>query len=132
MYGRMKIPTKLIKMCKTCVQNKRRVVRLEGALSSFLENKTGLKQGDALPPILFNLVLQEVIQSIKIVPNGVKIGKKQLNILPYADGIALNCDNRRCLCVFHSTKCLLLFGGRHLEHFVPTGTAGISIKTRSI
>ena len=28
------------------------------------------------------------------------------------------------LCVFHSTKCLLLFGGRHLEHFVPTGTAG--------
>ena len=38
----------------------------------------------------------------------------------------------RCLCVFYSTKCLLLFGGRHLEHFVPTGTAGISIKTRSI
>jgi len=25
-----------------------------------------------------------------------------------------------------------LFGGRHLEHFVPTGAAGISIKTRSI
>jgi len=25
-----------------------------------------------------------------------------------------------------------LFGGRHLENFVPTGTAGISIKTRSI
>jgi hypothetical protein len=24
------------------------------------------------------------------------------------------------------------FGGRHLENFVPTGTAGISIKTRSI
>jgi hypothetical protein len=27
---------------------------------------------------------------------------------------------------------LLLFGGRHLEKFVPTGTAGISIKSRSI
>jgi hypothetical protein len=26
----------------------------------------------------------------------------------------------------------LLFGGRHLENFVPTGTASISIKTRSI
>jgi len=84
-----KIPTKLIKMCKTCVQIKRRVVRLEGTLSSFLENKTVLKQGDTLSPILFNLVLQEVIQSIKMVPNGTKIGKKQLNILPYADGIAL-------------------------------------------
>ena len=40
--------------------------------------------------------------------------------------------HRTLSCVFHSTKCLLLFGGRHLEHFVPTGTAGISIKTRSI
>jgi len=40
----------------------------------------------------------------------------------------LNCDNRRCLCVFHSTKCLLLFGGRHLEYFVPTGTAAIQSK----
>jgi hypothetical protein len=27
---------------------------------------------------------------------------------------------------------ILLFGGRHLENVVPTGTAGISIKTRSI
>ena len=38
----------------------------------------------------------------------------------------------RYLCVFHSTKYLLLFGGRHFEYFVPTGTAGISIKTRHI
>ena len=41
-------------------------------------------------------------------------------------------STRRCLCVFHSTKFLLLFGGRHLEHFVPTGTAAISIITRRI
>ena len=27
---------------------------------------------------------------------------------------------------------ILLFGGRHLENFVPMGTAGISIKTRNI
>jgi hypothetical protein len=29
-------------------------------------------------------------------------------------------------------KNVSLFGGRHLENFVPTGTAGISIKSRSI
>jgi hypothetical protein len=34
-------------------------------------------------------VLQKVIQSIKMVPSGIKIGKEQLNILPYADDIAL-------------------------------------------
>jgi hypothetical protein len=39
-----KIPTKLINMCKTCKQ--KTVVLLEGTLSSFFENKIGLKQGN--------------------------------------------------------------------------------------
>jgi hypothetical protein len=56
-------------------------------LSSFFENKTGLKQGDLLSPILFTLALQKVIQSIKMVPSGIKIGKEQLNVLAYADVI---------------------------------------------
>ena len=58
-------------------------------MSSFFENKTGLKQGDTLSPVLFNLVLQKVIQSIKMVPSGIKIGKEQLNVLAYADDIEL-------------------------------------------
>ena len=49
----------------------------------------GLKQGDALSPILFNLALQKVTQSIKMVPSGIKVGKEQLNVLAYADDIAL-------------------------------------------
>jgi len=53
------------------------------------ENKTGLKQGDPLSPILLNLALQKVIQNIKMVPSGIKIGKEQLNLLAYADDIAL-------------------------------------------
>ena len=77
-----KIPTKLINMCKTCVQETRSSVRIEGTSSSFFFlNKTGLKQGDPLSPILLNLALQKVIQSIKMVPSGIKIGKEQLNIL---------------------------------------------------
>ena len=66
-----KIPTKLINVCKTCVQETRSTVRIEGTLSYFFENKTGLKQGDTLSPILFNLALQKVIQSIKMVPSGI-------------------------------------------------------------
>ena len=42
----LKIPKKLINMCKTCEQKTRSAVRIEGTLSSFFENKTGLKQGD--------------------------------------------------------------------------------------
>jgi len=77
MYGRM---------CVKHVQKTRSAVRTEGTLSSFFENKTGLKQGDSLSPILFNLALQKVIQNIKMVPN---IGKEHLNILAYADDIVL-------------------------------------------
>ena len=76
-----KIPTKLINMCKTCVQKTRSAVTIGGALSSFFENKTGLKQGVPLSPILFNLALQKVIQRIKMVPSGIKTGKEQLNVL---------------------------------------------------
>jgi len=89
-----KIPTKLINLCKACVQKTRSAVRIEGTLSSFFKNKTGLKHGDPLSPILFNLALQKVIQSIKIVPNGIRIGKDQLNILAYADDIALIGKNK--------------------------------------
>jgi len=84
-----KIPTKLINMCKTCVRETRSAVRIEGTLSSFFENKTGLKQGDTLSPILFNLSLRKVIQSIKMVPSGIKIGEEQLNVLAYAGDIVL-------------------------------------------
>jgi len=84
-----KILTKLISMGKTYVQKTKSVVRIEGTLLSFFENITGLKQGDLLSPILFNLALQKVIQSIKMVPSGIKIGKEQLNVLAYADYTAL-------------------------------------------
>jgi len=43
-----KIPKKLpvINMCKTCVQEMISAIRIEGTLSSFFENTTGLKQSD--------------------------------------------------------------------------------------
>jgi hypothetical protein len=46
-------------MCKTCTQKTRNAVRIGGTLSSFFENKTELKQGDSLSPILLNLSLQK-------------------------------------------------------------------------
>ena len=84
-----KIPKKLINMCRACVQKTRSAVRIEGTPSSFFENNTGSKQGDPLSLLLLNLALQKVIQSIKMVPSSIKIGKEQLNVLAYADDIVL-------------------------------------------
>jgi len=38
-----KIPTKLINIHKTCEEETRRAVRIEGTFSSFFENNTDLK-----------------------------------------------------------------------------------------
>ena len=35
------------------------------------------------------MALQKVIQSRKMVPSGIKIGKEQLNVLAYVDDITL-------------------------------------------
>jgi hypothetical protein len=84
-----KIPPELINIHKTCVQKTRSAVRITGTVSSFFENKTGFKQGDFLSPILFNLALQKMTQSIKVVPSGIKISKEQLSVLAHADDIGL-------------------------------------------
>jgi len=72
----------MCKKDKRCGQNRRNIV-------IFFGNKAGFKEGDHLSKILFNLALQKVIQSTKIVPSGTKIGKEQLNVLAYADDAAL-------------------------------------------
>ena len=84
-----KFPNKLINMCKTCVKKTRSVVRIDRTLSPLFKNKTVLNKGDTLSPILLNVVLQKVIQNIKMVPSSIKIGEEQLNVLVYADDIAL-------------------------------------------
>jgi hypothetical protein len=44
-----------------------------------------LKQGESPSPILFDVAFQKVIQSLKMVPSCIKIGKEQLNVSTYAD-----------------------------------------------
>ena len=56
-----KMPKKLITMCKTCVQIQEVLLEQKEYCHPFFENNTGLKQGDALSTILFNLALQKVI-----------------------------------------------------------------------
>ena len=42
-----------------------------------------------LSPLLFNLALRKVTQSIKLAPSGIKTGKDKLNVLAYADDIVV-------------------------------------------
>ena len=50
---------------------------------------TGLKQGCLLSPILFSILIDDLAKEIKNLNIGVEIGNTLLNILLYADDIAI-------------------------------------------
>uniref|UniRef100_A0A8D9DWW4 Craniofacial development protein 2 n=1 Tax=Cacopsylla melanoneura TaxID=428564 RepID=A0A8D9DWW4_9HEMI len=86
--NQQRIPSKLIKLTKACMSESRCKVRVNGKLTDSFEVKSGLKQGDCLSPILFNLVLEKAIRKVTETNEGITMGQI-INILAYADDIIL-------------------------------------------
>jgi len=59
------IPKKLIGLTKMCMENTQYQVKVDNILSEAFQVRTGLKQGDTLSPMLFNLALEETIREIQ-------------------------------------------------------------------
>jgi hypothetical protein len=61
------IPTKLVKLITICLSETCSKVRIGKNLSDEFSVQNGLKQGDALSPLLFNFSFENIIRnSIKI------------------------------------------------------------------
>ena len=88
----MGIPKKLVKMIQVCIHDNKGRVRVTNELSNPFEIREGLKQGDALSPLLFNLVLEYVIRYVQESKTGVTLnGTTQ--VLAYADDLDILGDN---------------------------------------
>ena len=57
----LKIPKKLIKLVKTTLTNSRAVVEVYQGGTDIFNINNGLRQGDALSTVLFNLVLEAAL-----------------------------------------------------------------------
>lgn len=55
-------------------------VRIDNILSKEFQVVTGLKQGDALSPLLFNIALEKVIWSIQRDNHGIDIGTNNIGL----------------------------------------------------
>ena len=80
------IPKKLVRLIKMCLTETYSRVRVGKNLSEMFPIRNGLKQGDALSPLLFNFVLECAIKRVQVNQDGLMLnGTHQL--LAYADDI---------------------------------------------
>lgn len=81
------IPKKYVNLIKACYEKTLCRVRYLQGISDSFEVKSGLKQGDALSPALFNLVLEKVIKDTND-DRRMEISNEQV-MLAYADDIVI-------------------------------------------
>jgi len=82
------IPMKLVILIKMCLTETYSRVRVGKNLSDMFPIRNGLKQGDALSPLLFNFAFEYTIRKLQVNQVGLKLnGTHQL--LFYADDVSM-------------------------------------------
>jgi len=90
------IPNKLIRLTRMTMDNTKSQARIQSDLSDSIITKKGLRQGDPLACLLFNLALEKVIRNPGIQTSGT-IFYKSVQNLAYADGVDIIARSRTAL-----------------------------------
>jgi hypothetical protein len=86
------VPMKLVRLIKMCLNETYSKVRIGIHLSDNFPIQNGLKQGDALSPLLFNFALEYPIRKVQESQVLLKLNETH-QLLSYADDVNLLRDN---------------------------------------
>jgi sorting nexin-29 len=90
------IPNKLIRLTQMTMENTKSQVKIQSDLSDSIITKKGLRQGDSLACLLFNLALEKFVRNAGVQTSGT-IFYKSVQLLAYADDIDIIARSRTAL-----------------------------------
>jgi len=88
------IPKKLVHLISLTMNVSKATVRVDNQYTSTFPITNGVRQGDAFSSILFDLVLEAILQKVNITDH---IGTKSIQIPVYADDVAIVGRNKNAL-----------------------------------
>ena len=88
------IPKKLVQLINVTMAGCEATVKVDNQYTSTFPITNGVRQGDALSSVLFDLVLEAILQKINITGH---IGTKSIQILAYVDDAAIVGRNKNAL-----------------------------------
>jgi hypothetical protein len=88
------VPGKLLNLVKRWYKNVTAKVRVNDVDSDWFKSNVGVRQGDTLSPLLFNIFINGIVGKVKESGLGVKIGGETVSVLLFADDMVLVANSK--------------------------------------
>ena len=88
------VPVQVIETILSMYEHSTTNITVGGKTTRAIKINAGVKQGCPLSPLLFNLIINELIVKLKKLDVGITLGKQKVCVLAFADDLVLITDDR--------------------------------------